>query len=341
MMPTLLTRMRLVIGAVALAFIVACAAPVSAQQRNPDNSVNPTASSVKEDQLLNELNRISGRCTLPDQKACTIEQPAGRDWRHFHQVTLRWIGAISILGMLVLLVVFYLTRGMVRLEAGRSGRVLVRFSTFERLVHWMTAACFIILAITGLNITFGKPLLLPLIGPEAFTAWSQWAKYAHNYLSFAFTLGVFLIFMMWIAWNIPNRRDIEWLKEGGGMVGHKHPPADRFNAGQKMIYWIVVIGGTAVAVSGYLLMFPFYGTNIADMQVAQVVHGVVALLFVAAMLAHIYIGTIGMEGAFEAMWDGTVDVNWAKEHHSVWAEREVAKGHVTAAPPEGRMQAAE
>jgi formate dehydrogenase subunit gamma len=340
-MPTLLTRMRLVIGAVALAFIVACAAPVSAQQRNPDNSVNPTASSVKEDQLLNELNRISGRCTLPDQKACTIEQPAGRDWRHFHQVTLRWIGAISILGMLVLLVVFYLTRGMVRLEAGRSGRVLVRFSTFERLVHWMTAACFIILAITGLNITFGKPLLLPLIGPEAFTAWSQWAKYAHNYLSFAFTLGVFLIFMMWIAWNIPNRRDIEWLKEGGGMVGHKHPPADRFNAGQKMIYWIVVIGGTAVAVSGYLLMFPFYGTNIADMQVAQVVHGVVALLFVAAMLAHIYIGTIGMEGAFEAMWDGTVDVNWAKEHHSVWAEREIAKGHVTAAPPEGRMQAAE
>jgi formate dehydrogenase subunit gamma len=340
-MPTLLTRMRFVIGAVALAFIVACAAPVSAQQRNPDNSVNPTASSVKEDQLLNELNRISGRCTLPDQKACTIEQPAGRDWRHFHQVTLRWIGAISILGMLVLLVVFYLTRGMVRLEAGRSGRVLVRFSTFERLVHWMTAACFIILAITGLNITFGRPLLLPLIGPEAFTTWSQWAKYAHNYLSFAFTLGVFMIFMMWIAWNIPNRRDIEWLKEGGGMVGHKHPPADRFNAGQKMIYWIVVIGGTAVAVSGYLLMFPFYGTNIADMQVAQVVHGVVALLFVAAMLAHIYIGTIGMEGAFEAMWDGTVDVNWAKEHHSVWAEREIAKGHVTAPPPEGRMQAAE
>jgi formate dehydrogenase subunit gamma len=340
-MPTLLTRIRFVIGAVALAFIVACAAPVSAQQRNPDNSVNPTASSVKEDQLLNELSRISGRCTLPDQKACTIEQPAGRDWRHFHQVTLRWIGAISILGMLVLLVVFYLTRGMVRLEAGRSGRVLVRFSTFERLVHWMTAACFIILAITGLNITFGKPLLLPLIGPEAFTAWSQWAKYAHNYLSFAFTLGVFMIFLMWIAWNIPNRRDIEWLKEGGGMVGHRHPPADRFNAGQKMIYWIVVIGGTAVAVSGYLLMFPFYGTNIADMQVAQIVHGVVALLFVAAMLAHIYIGTIGMEGAFEAMWDGTVDVNWAKEHHSVWAEREVAKGHVTAAPPEGRMQAAE
>src|SRR5262245_44350418 len=136
-MGTLFTRIRVTVGALALAFIVACAAPVGAQQRNPDGSVNPTASAVKEDQLLTELSRITGRCTLPDQKACTIEQPAGRDWRRFHQVTLRWIGAISILGMLVLLVVFYLTRGMVRLEAGRSGRVLVRFSTFERLVHWM------------------------------------------------------------------------------------------------------------------------------------------------------------------------------------------------------------
>jgi len=342
-MARFLTGVRFVVGAVALALIVACAAPVpaSAQQRNPDGSVNPTASSVQEQQLLSELNRISGRCTIPDQKACTIEQPAGRDWRHFHEVTLRWIGGIAILGMLALLVLFYLMRGMVRIESGRSGRVLVRFSAFERLVHWMTAACFIILALTGLNITFGKSLLLPLLGPEGFTVWSQWGKYAHNYLSFPFTLGVVLIFLMWIAWNIPGKVDIEWLKEGGGLVGHKHPPAKRFNAGQKLIYWIVVLGGGAVAASGYLLMFPFYGTNIADMQVAQVIHGVVAVLFVAAMLGHIYIGSVGMEGAFEAMWDGTVDANWAKEHHSLWAESEAAKGHITAPPPEGKMQPAE
>jgi formate dehydrogenase subunit gamma len=342
-MARFLTRIRFVAGAVALALILACAAPVpaSAQQRNPDGSVNPTASSVNERQLLNELNRITGRCTIPDQKACTVEQPAGRDWRHFHEVTLRWIGGIAIVGMLALLVLFYLMRGMVRIESGRSGRVLVRFSAFERLVHWMTAACFIVLALSGLNITFGKSLLLPLVGPEAFTIWAQWAKYAHNYLSFPFTLGVVLIFLMWIAWNIPGKVDVEWLKEGGGLVGHKHPPAKRFNAGQKLIYWIVVLGGGAVAASGYLLMFPFYGTNIADMQVAQVVHGVVAVLFVAAMLGHIYIGTVGMEGAFEAMWDGTVDANWAKEHHSLWAESEAAKGHITAPPPEGKMQPAE
>src|SRR5262249_46169090 len=159
---------------------------------------------------------------------------------------------IAVIGMLVLLVAFYLIRGMVRIESGRSGRTLVRFNAFERGVHWMTATCFIILALTGLNITFGKTLLLPLIGPEHFSAWSQVAKYSNNYLSFPFTLGVVLIFLMWMGGNTPNRVEVEWLKEGGGIVGHRHPPAYRFNAGQKMIYWIVVLGGGTVAATGYL-----------------------------------------------------------------------------------------
>jgi len=315
---TFLVRIRAAVGVLALALLLA-AAPAGAQQ-----PVNPTASSVKEDQLFQELNRISGRCTLPDQKACTIEQPAGRDWRQFHQVTLPWIAAIAILGMLALLVIFYLIRGMVRIEAGRSGRTLVRFNAFERFVHWMTASCFVILALSGLNITFGKELLLHLVGPETFTIWSQWAKYAHNFLSFPFTLGVVLIFLMWVAWNSPTRLDVAWLRDGGGIVGQKHPPADRFNAGQKMIYWIVVLGGGTVAASGYVLMFPFYATDIAGMQLAQIVHGIVAVLFTAVMLAHIYIGTIGMEGAFEGMGSGEVDVNWAQQHHRLWLEKESA-----------------
>ena len=130
-------------------FVVAVAMPAGAQQRSPDNSVNPTASSVKEDQLLQQMKIISGRGTIPDTKSYNLEQPAGRDWRQFHEVTLHWIGAIAILGMLALLVGFYLVRGMVRIKAGRSGRTLVRFNAFERFMHWMTATCFIILALTG------------------------------------------------------------------------------------------------------------------------------------------------------------------------------------------------
>jgi formate dehydrogenase subunit gamma len=321
-MAKIFAQLRLIAGALALAFVVATAMPATAQQ---PNSVNPTGAVVKEQQLLDQLKKIEGRGTIPDTKSYVIEHPAGRDWREFRTVTLRWIGGIAILGILAVLIIFYLVRGMVKVESGRSGRNIVRFNMFERFVHWMTATCFIILAISGLNITFGRPLLLPLIGPDAFTAWSDWARLSHHYLSFPFTLGVVLIFLMWIAGNIPNKVDVEWLKRGGGIVGHDHPPAYRFNAGQKAIYWIVVLGGAAVAVSGYVLIFPFYGTDIQSMQNATMVHGIVAMLFIAAMLGHIYIGTIGMEGAFEAMGEGTVDINWAKEHHELWLKEESAR----------------
>jgi formate dehydrogenase subunit gamma len=329
-MSSLFTRVRLIFGAFALLALVCAVVPAGAQQ---PNSVNPTADSVKEDQLLRALGQIQGRGSIPDVKSYTIEHPAGRDWRHFHEVTLRWIGAIAILGMIVLLVVFYLARGMVRIESGRSGRTIVRFNGIERFVHWMTATCFVVLAITGLNITFGKVLLLPLLSPQAFSDWSEWAKYAHNYLSFPFTLGVVLIFVMWVAGNIPNRVDWEWLKRGGGIRrGHDHPPAYKFNAGQKVIYWLVVLAGTAMVITGYVLIFPFYGTDVGNMESAQVVHGVIAMLFTAVMIAHIYIGTIGMEGAFEAMGTGEVDVNWAKEHHSLWLDEEQARERN---PPKG------
>ena len=319
---------RLIVGAWALLLILTVSAPSIAQQ----NQINPTASSVSEQQLLQEFDRIQGRVSIPDQRSSVLIQPAGREWREFRTVALRWVGGIAILGMLAALVIFYLSRGMVRLESGRARRTIVRFTSFERFVHWMTASCFIVLAISGLNITFGRPLLLPLIGHEAFSGWSQWAKYAHNYLSFPFTIGVVLIFLMWIAGNIPNKVDVDWLKRGGGVVGHDHPPAYRFNAGQKAIYWIVVIGGGLVAATGYELMFPFYLSGIEGMQLAQMVHGTVALLFVAVMLAHIYIGTIGMEGAFEAMGSGTVDINWAREHHSLWLEEENARAQANARP---------
>jgi formate dehydrogenase subunit gamma len=330
-MTTLAAKFLSAIGILALVAFVTLVTPSTAQESI--QGVNPTAESVTEERLLQQSDQIQGRGTIPDAKSRVLQQPAGRDWRQFHEGTLPWVGAIAVLGMLALLVVFYLWRGMVRLESGRSGRTVVRFNAFERFVHWLTATCFIILAISGLNITFGKSVLLPLIGPEAFSSWSALAKLSHNYLSFPFTIGVVLIFLIWIAGNIPNRTDIEWLKRRGGFVGDDHPPAYRFNAGQKAVYWIVVLGGAAVAISGYLLMFPFYGgLGIADMQTAQMVHAIVGVLFVAVMLAHIYIGTLGMEGAFEAMGSGTVDVNWAKEHHSLWLEEELSRDRDKSGP---------
>jgi formate dehydrogenase subunit gamma len=321
-MARLFAQIRFVAAAFVLACIVAVATPaqVSAQ----------TNAATSEQQLLNQLQggAISGRITIPDAKAANLIHPAGRDWRTFHTVTLRWIGGIAILGMLALLVIFYLWRGTIEIEGGRSGRTMVRFNGFERFVHWLTAATFIVLGITGLNITFGRALILPWMGPEAFSAWSEWGKYAHNYLSFAFTIGVVLMFLMWIGQNFPTAADAEWLKAGGGMgKSHRRAPAWKFNAGQKLLYWLVVLGGAAMIVTGYLLMFPFYyGMGVGDMEMAQVFHGVIGVLFVALIIAHIYLGTLGMEGAFESMSQGTVDVNWAKEHHPLWYEEEQGRG---------------
>ena len=255
-MAKLVAHMRLIAGALALAFIVAISAPVSAQQ---PSMVNPTADAVKEQQLLQQLKMIQGRVTIPDVKSSVLEHPAGREWRQFHTVTLKWIGGISILGMLAVLVIFYLWRGPMRVKSGYSGINVLRFDVLERFVHWLTAVTFVILGITGLNITFGRALLLPWMGPEAFSAWSEWAKYAHNYLSFAFTLGVLLMFVMWIGRNLPTAVDVEWLKQGGGMfdkTDSTHAPAYKFNAGQKILFWVIVFSSAAMVISGFMLMFP-------------------------------------------------------------------------------------
>jgi formate dehydrogenase subunit gamma len=325
--------LRAVCAALALMFVLAY--PAAAQL-----SFKPTAESVKEDQLLNALkegDKITGRISIPDPMAASLIQPAGRDWRDFHRSKLPIIGGVAIIGMFALLAIFLMVRGRIRVEHGFSGRKMLRFASFERFTHWLTASCFIVLALSGLNISFGRILILPLFGPEAFATMSTYAKYAHDYLAFPFMLGLVIMFLIWIKDNIPGRLDVLWIKQGGGILANgKHPPAKRFNAGQKGIFWMVIIGGALMSVSGWFLLFPYLPANVTALQVWTVVHAVIAMLFIAGILAHIYIGTVGMEGAFEAMGTGEVDLNWAKEHHSLWVEEEQKKGR---APSGGTARA--
>jgi formate dehydrogenase subunit gamma len=323
-MATIFAQIRFIAGALALAFMLAVATPAAAQQ---PSSVNPTADAVKEQQLLQKFKMIQGLGTIPDTKSYVLEHPAGREWREYRTVTLKWIAGVAILGILAVLTIYYLWKGTMRVKAGRSGRTIQRFNIFERFVHWLTGVTFVILGFTGLNITFGRSLILPWMGPSTFSVWTEWGKFAHNYISFAFTTGVVLMFLMWVARNLPTSADVAWFKSGGGMFGGEEPPAGKFNGGEKLIFWLSMVAGAAVAVTGYILLFPFYGTNITGMELAQVAHSTVAVLYVAAMLVHIYMGTIGVEGAFESMGEGTVDVNWAKERHALWYE-EVTKSGV-------------
>jgi formate dehydrogenase subunit gamma len=312
-------------GVVAILLAIASALPTSAQQRNPDGTPNPTASVIDQQTLLRQSPRIQGRLDILDRRESVLVQPAGRMWDYFHEVILRWLGTIVIVGMIAVLAIWYFIMGRIRISEGRSGTKIPRFNGFERFAHWLTAVSFVVLGLTGLNITFGKVLLLPLLGPDTFSAVAEAAKYVHNFTSFAFVIGLVTILAMWIKDNMPQYSDIVWLREGGGFIKSKHPPAGRFNAGEKLVYWAALAAGSLVIISGYFLMFPFYFTDIAGMQIAQVIHAVIAVLFIAVILGHIYIGTLGMEGAFEAMGEGSVDLNWAKEHHSLWYEERMGR----------------
>jgi formate dehydrogenase subunit gamma len=313
---------------IALLFVLAH--PASAQL-----SFKPTAESVQEDQLLKGLkegDRITGRISIPDAMAASLIQPAGRDWRDFQRSKLPIIGGVAILGMVAVLALFLIIRGRIRLDHGFSGRKILRFAAFERFTHWLTASCFVVLALSGLNISFGRSLLLPLLGPDGFAAMSAYAKLAHNYLAFPFMFGLVVMFLIWIKDNIPEKLDLEWLKQGGGLFTKGgRVQARRFNAGQKGVFWIVIVGGSLMSLSGWFLLFPYIPANVTALQFWTVIHAVVAMLFIAAMLAHIYIGSVGMEGAFEAMGTGAVDLNLAKEHHSLWVQEELAKGRLPSA----------
>lgn len=278
-------------------------------------------STPNEAEMLRALRSgdLLGQVTIPDRKLAVLMQPEGRDWRSTMQGPVRVIGSWLILGMLAVLIAFYLLRGRIQIDGGFSGRTIQRFNAFERFTHWLTASSFVVLALSGLNITFGRYLLLPLLGPDLFTTLSIGAKYAHNFLAFPFMLGVVLMFVIWVGHNVPNRYDIEWIAAGGGLFRRGvHPPSRKFNAGQKLIFWSVVAFGGILSVTGIYMLFPFYFGDIHTQQLMTMLHSVFALIIVAIIIAHIYIGTIGMEGAWDAMGTGQVDERWAREHHNVW-----------------------
>ena len=224
-MTTFYGRIRFILAAWVVLAAIALAAPALAQQSAPDGAPDPDASVVGQKTLLQQAPRIEGRIDIPDTKASVLEQPAGRTWVYFHEILLHWFGAIVILGMIGALTIAYLIMGKIRISRGRRIKVH-RFDAFERFSHWLTAVSFVLLGLTGLNITFGKILLLPLIGPTAFTSWSEAAKFTHNFVSFAFVIGLVLIIALWIKDNIPRKVDVDWVKQGSGFIKSKHAPPD-------------------------------------------------------------------------------------------------------------------
>jgi len=335
---------------VAAALLAVGSLPVLAQTA-PDSTGGPVGGQVPGNALGNQADSDfwrairqgeTGFVSIPNPSAGQLIQSEGDNWRAVRNGPVTVYGAWLMLGIVIVIALFFAFRGRIRIDAGPSGTTIERFNMLERTAHWITASSFIVLALTGLNLLYGRHVLLPILGPEIFAAITLGGKYAHNFLAFAFMVGVVMIFLLWVRHNIPTTIDLKWLAVGGGLFKKGvHPPAGKFNAGQKLIFWAVVLGGISISLSGLALLFPFqlplfaktfaalnvFGlglptdlTMMQEMQLSQLWHSVVALVLIAIVIGHIYIGSIGMEGAFEAMGSGQVDLNWAKEHHHLWVD---------------------
>jgi formate dehydrogenase subunit gamma len=286
---------------------------------------------------------VAGRTNIGGPQAGVLVQVDGENFRLVQNGPLPEWGGWMMLAMIVLLALYFAIHGRIRVEEGFSGHTILRFNFLERFIHWLTAIAFVLLALTGLNILYGRYVLKPIMGASAFATMTQWGKFTHDWIAFAFIVGLAIMFVMWVANNLPTKADVIWLLKGGGMFSRgTHPPAWKFNAGQKLLFWFLVLGGFSVSFSGLCLLMPMslqpfaptfaalnvFGlhlptslTVLQETQLALVWHAAVALLMITLILAHIYIGTLGMEGAFRAMTDGKVDENWAREHHPLWVEQ--------------------
>ncbi len=307
-----------------------------------------------------------------DPNAGILVQDEGTQWLATRQTTLPKYSTYAILAMVILLTLFMLIRGRIRIMSGWSSIKIERFTFIERFGHWLLATSFVILAITGLSLLFGREYVVPGLdwihakmnpdaidpnyGRDAYAWFALAGKWLHDNIAWAFMIGLVLIFVMWVFRNIPTWTDVKWLAKGGGMFSNaSHPHARKFNAGQKILFWLVILLGGSLSASGISLLQPgeyamfaatFEKLNMAgeaigyplgletslspieEMQYSQVWHTIIGVAMIVIVIAHIYIGSVGMQGAFSAMGSGKVDLNWAREHHDLWVAKLEKKGKV-------------
>ena len=278
-----------------------------------------------------------GYSAIKSEGANVLVQSGGEDWRQFKESPLVSKVPWAIAGMAVLLLLYHLLHGKNRLDINSlSGRMVPRWNTLERMVHWITAFSFIFLSVTGLSMLLGKKLLIPLLGKAGFASWAAISMQVHNVIGPIFTVGIALMIIMWIWHNFPTVTDLKWFAKGGGLFGKAHPSAGRMNGGEKVWFWILMTLGVAVCISGVIMVSPVYpqivipGLDAARglMQQASSVHVVAGVIWTAIALGHIYIGTAGTEGALEGMATGYVSEEWAAQHHDLWLEKMKNEGKV-------------
>jgi formate dehydrogenase subunit gamma len=314
------------------------------------NSEGATSTSDFWSQLRHGAEGYSA-VTGPGGQAGLAIQSTGENWRQFRNGTVATYGWWGMAGVAAACLLFFLVRGSMPVASGLSGKLIERFTFSERAGHWVVAISFLVLGLTGLNMLYGREALMPVMGPEAFASMTLVGKWSHFVSAFIFMIGLVWITVKWLPHNLPDKTDLMWFLKGGGyLIPGVHAHAKKFNPGQKIVFWLTVLGGISVSLSGLSLMLPFefamfsktfYAINavigtelptnltaMQEMQLNQLWHGILSLFLMSVIVAHIYLGTIGLQGAFQAMTTGKVDLNWAKEHHDLWVEELEKKGAI-------------
>lgn len=283
---------------------------------------------------------VTGISQVKSPGADVLVNVSGQSWREYRMEKLIPTAGIAIGVVLVVIVIFRLLRGRIMLAEGRSGIKILRFTTNQRIAHWTTAILFCLLGLTGLAMLLGRKFLIPVFGAEGFGTIAAASKFLHDYLGPLFMFALTWLFVLFVRDNIPSLKiDLQWLLKGGGLFG-KHASSDRYNAGEKLWFWLASIVGLAVIISGMVLDFPIFGQTRATMEFYHFVHSIGAVILIVVSFGHIYMGTAALEATFEVMQTGYCDSNWAREHHDLWYEKVKDNGE-SVTPDQARETSAE
>ena len=261
--------------------------------------------------------KVQGSTQVKGVDSGTLINKTGEDWRRFRVEQLVPYGAWFMGGILGAIILYYLLKGKQLMPGGSTGVRIPRTTLNQRTAHWFTAGVFWLLAITGLILLYGRYVLIPLLGAEGFSVTASACKEMHNLFGPVFVLAVVAMFVLFIKGNMYNLGDLKWFAKGGGMFGG-HVSAGRFNAGEKTWFWLVIIFGSALCVSGLILVLAALGFSREVLSLLHIVHSISAVLLIAVSFGHIYLGTVGVEGTLDSMTTGSVDAAWAKAHHDQW-----------------------
>lgn len=318
------TRIAKGLGALVMALAAWLPFAASAQQpaapaSQPAAAAPAAAPDWNKPPAWSEVSTKPQYASVPGREMNVLIQDGGHEWRKLRNGPLTFYGGILLLIPVGILVLFYLAKGPIKTHDPLTGRLIERFSSVERVAHWTMGLSFVVLALTGIVILFGKHIILPIVGHAAFAGLTTLSKNLHNFVGPLFIFALVIFITLFIRENFWKSYDGQWMGKFGGMLSGEHVPSGKFNAGEKSLFWILVVGlCTVLSVTGLILNFPNWNQGREAMQLANLIHGGAAILAMAMATGHIYLGTIGMQGALNAMKTGYVDETWAKEHHEYW-----------------------